>query len=197
MGSSNEITSDRLTYNFDNQSGPVVIVDPGNQNYGTVKKSYTIHGRTADRQFRQILFALRGRTKTFHLPLDTNDFILSRDINPADGALVVRRCGYTQYIGGTQETKRDIMVELYDGTRIPTTIISSRIVGEEEWLFLSQSIPATSRNDVRRIGYIPVARLDVDGIEIKRLTDSAGVSQVSLTFKFFDDRRIATPLPLS
>ncbi|MER3087982.1 hypothetical protein ABTU87_23945, partial [Salmonella enterica subsp. enterica serovar Infantis] len=62
-GSSNEITSDRLTYNFDNQSGPVVIVDPGNQNYGTVKKSYTIHGRTADRQFRQILFALRGRTK--------------------------------------------------------------------------------------------------------------------------------------
>ncbi|EME3429215.1 TPA_asm: hypothetical protein G0K32_09010 [Salmonella enterica subsp. enterica serovar Typhimurium] len=196
-GSSNEITSDRLTYNFDNQSGPVVVVDPGGQNYGTVKKSYTIKGRTADRQFRQILFALRGRTKTFHLPLDTNDFILSRDINPADGALVVRRCGYTQYIGGTQETKRDIMVELYDGTRIPTTIISSRIVGGEEWLFLSQSIPATSRNDVRRIGYIPVARLDVDGIEIKRLTDSAGVSQVSLTFKFFDDRRIATPLPLS
>lgn len=195
-GEANDITSDRYTFNYDNDSGPAVIVDPGNQNIGSVKKSYTIYGRTADRQFRQILFALQGRTKTFHLPLDTNDFILTRDINPADGALVVRRSGYTQFVGGKQETKRDILVELYDGTKIPTTIISSRTVQDEEWLFLSQSIPATPRSEVRRIGYMPVSRLDVDGIEIKRLTDAAGVSQVSLTFKSFDDRRAATPVPL-
>lgn len=194
--SGNEITSSRLTFSYDNQSGPVVMVDPGNQNYASVKKQYTINGRTNDRQFRQILFALKGRTKTFHLPLDTNDFILTRDINPADGALIVRRCGYTQYVGGTQETKRDILIELYDGTIIPTTILSSRTVQEEEWLFLSQSVPATSRNNVRRIGYMPISRLDVDGIEIKRLTDSAGVSQVSLTYKAFDDRREALPVPL-
>lgn len=195
-GESNSVTSDRLTFSYDNESGNVVVTDPGDQNFGSVKKAYTLFGRTADRQFRQILFALRGRTKTFHLPLDTNDFILTRDINPADGALVVRRCGYTQFVGGTQATKRDILVELYDGTLIPTTIISSRTVLDEEWLFLSQSIPATPRSQVRRIGYMPVARLDVDGIEIKRLTDAAGASQVSLTFKTFDDRRAATPVPL-
>lgn len=192
----NAVSTERQLYSFDNESGNVVTVDPGQQSYGTIKKSYQIHGRTNDRMFRQLLFALRGRTKTFHLPQGTTDFILTRDINPADGALIVRRCGYTQFVGNTQATKRDILIELYDGTRIPTTIISSRIVGSEEWLFLTQSIPATPMAQVYRIGYMPVARLDVDGIEIKRLTDSAGVSQVSLTFKIFDDRRRATPVPL-
>lgn len=194
--SAQETSIDRQIYMFDNESGMIESVDPGNQTRGNTKKSYQIHGRTNDRQFRQLLFALRGRAKTFHLPQGTEDFILSRDINPSDGALIVRRCGYTQFVGSTQATKRDIMVELFDGTQIPTTIISSRIVGNEEWLFLSQSIPATAMADVKSIGYMPVARLDVDGVEIKRLTDSAGVSLVSLTFKLFDDRRNAAPIPL-
>lgn len=192
----NDVSSSRQIYVFDNQSGVVTTVDPGLQNVGSIKKQYTIVGRTNDRQFRQILFAMCGRTTTFHLPQDTNDFILSRDISGAEGALVVRRCGYTQFVGSTQETKRDIMIELYDGTAIPTTIISSRTVENEEWLFLAQSIPSTPMHMVRRIGYMPLARLDVDGIEIKRLTDSAGTSQVSLTFKIFDDRREAAPVPI-
>lgn len=194
--SSQETNMDRKFYMYDNESGVIESVDPGGQSQGTIKKSFQLHGRTADRQFRQLLFALRGRTKTFHLPQGTEDFILTRDINPSDGALRVRRCGYTQFVGSKQTTKRDIMIELYDGTRIPTTIISSRIAGNEEWLFLSQSIPATAMEDVRLITYMPVARLDVDGIEIKRVTDSAGVSLVSLTFKLFDDRREATPVPI-
>ena len=194
--SAQETNMDRKFYMYDNESGVIESVDPGGQSQGTIKKSFQLHGRTADRQFRQLLFALRGRTKTFHLPQGTEDFILTRDINPSDGALRVRRCGYTQFVGSKQTTKRDIMIELYDGTRIPTTIISSRIVGNEEWLFLSQSIPATAMEDVRLITYMPVARLDVDGIEIKRVTDSAGVSLVSLTFKLFDDRREATPVPI-
>lgn len=192
----NDVSSSRQLYVFDNQSGVLTTVDPGLQNIGSVKKQYTITGRTNDRQFRQLLFALKGRTMTFHLPQDTNDFILTRDISGAEGALVVRRCGYTQFVGSTQETKRDIMIELYDGTAIPTTIISSRTVENEEWLFLAQSIPSTPMHMVRRIGYMPVARLDIDGVEIKRLTDSAGTSQVSLTFKLFDDRRKATPVPI-
>nr|ELR5076389.1 hypothetical protein [Providencia rettgeri] len=194
--SAQETNMDRKFYMYDNESGVIESVDPGGQSQGTIKKAFQLHGRTADRQFRQLLFALRGRTKTFHLPQGTEDFILTRDINPSDGALRVRRCGYTQFVGSKQTTKRDIMIELYDGTRIPTTIISSRIVGNEEWLFLSQSIPATAMEDVRLITYMPVARLDVDGIEIKRVTDSAGVSLVSLTFKLFDDRREATPVPI-
>lgn len=194
--SSNQITDTRKSYTFDNLTGLLSVVDPGGQSSGSAKKSYTITGRDEDRKLRQLLFMLQGRTRTFHLPLGTNDFILVRDISPADGAIIVRRCGYTQYLGGNQAVKRDILVELYNGTAIPTTIISSRIVGDEEWLFLSQSIPATKMSDVLRIGYMPVARLDVDSVEIHRLTDGAGVSQLSLTFKTFDDRRKATPIPL-
>lgn len=196
-GTEAEVNIDRLAFAFDNQAGIPVIVDPGEMAYETVKRYYTITGRTADRQFRQILFALRGRLKTFHLPLHTNDFILTRDINPSDGALVVRRCGYTQYVGNNQPIRRDILIELYDAPPIPATIISSRTVEQEEWLFLSESIPATVRTRVKRIGYMPVARLDIDGVEIKRLTDSAGISQVALTFKLFSDTREAAPIPIT
>lgn len=192
----NSVNQSRNSYTFDSESGLMAYGDPGGQNIGSIKKSYTLTGRAEDRYFRELLFMLKGRTRTFHLPQNTNDFILVRDIQPADGALVVRRCGYTQFIGGNQATKRDILIELYEGESIPATIISSRIVGEEEWLFLSQSTQFIPMHNVLRIGYMPIARLDVDTVEIKRLTDGAGVSQVSLTFKTFDDRRQAAPIPI-
>lgn len=187
---------DRQAYQWDNQVGNIYNVDPGNTASVWEKMSYHIHGRDAMHDFKQNIYKMAGRWKELHVPTGHNEFELSRDISQSAGALVVYRSGYTQYNDVRQATRQDILIELWDGSQIPNTIISTRVIEDEEWLFLSETIPSLSKDDVRRISYMPRSRLDIDAVEINRLTDADGVSTVTLTFKAFVARRNAPPIPI-
>lgn len=171
----------------DNETGIPDIYDPTNQASTNVRQAYQLITRDEHTAFLDLLFAMQGRWRTFHLPTKRGDFDLVADINPVQGALLVKRCGYTQYGGADQSIMRYIRIEKYDGTVIFNTIISSRIISGVEWLYLAETIGYHNMHDIKQICYMPVARLDIDNIEIERLTDSKSV--VSLTFKTFDDRR--------
>jgi hypothetical protein len=130
------------------------------------------------------------------VPTGHDEFVLTRDISASQGAIIVARSGYNQYNLSQQAIRRDICIELYDGTKLFNTIISSRVVEDEEWLFLSETVPSLPLANVRRISYMPRSRLDIDAIEINRLTDADGASQVALTFKAIVERRNAPPIPI-
>jgi hypothetical protein len=191
-----DLSYDRNTYQWDNQVGNPYIVDPGATATANEKFSYTIFGREEMHDFKCNIYKMSGRWRELHVPTGHNEFELSRDVDTSQGALVVARSGYSQYRLSQQATRQDILIELYDGTRYPNTIISSRVVEDEEWLFLSETLPSVSKDQVRRISYMPRSRLDIDAVEINRLTDADGASQVALTFKAIVERRNAPPIPI-
>lgn len=185
---------ERQNYMWDNEIGTVYNRDPGGQAFTNLQYTYHVHGRQQMKQFKDVLYALSGRWKEIHVLSGQNDVALSRDIDAAQGALVAHRSGYQQYGTVNQNVRRDILIELYDGRQLPNTIISSRVIGDEEWLFLSETVVAIPKEQVRRISYMSRARLDIDGIEITRLTDADGASQLPLTFRTMTERRVATPV---
>lgn len=188
------LTFDRNLYPWDNEIGNVYTADPGNWVSTSQKFSYHIQGRSDLWRFKQMLYKMSGRWREFHIPTGHDDIALSREVSSSQGALIAYRSGYSQYNLNNQNTRRDILIELWDGTLMPNTIISSRVVGDEEWLFLSETTPAIPKELVKRISYMPRGRLDIDGIEIQRLTDADGAATVSLTFKTLDERRVAPPV---
>lgn len=178
---------DRHAYTLDLGTGPVSTVDPGNQSATNTRMVFHLDSRAKIRAFEQLMFAMAGRHKTFHLPTWANDATLTRNVVPSEGALVVRRSGVSLYTDADQAIRTDILIQLYDGTLLPNTVISARSVGDEEWLYLSETTPALDMASVKRISYMPVSRLDVDSIEL--LMPTAEVATVALTFKSFQDRR--------
>jgi hypothetical protein len=191
-----DLTFDRVTYSWDNQVGNPYIVDPGATATTNEKYGYTIYGRAAMHDFKTNIYKMAGRWREMHVPTGHDEFVLTRDIDAAQGALIVSRSGYNQYNLSQQAIRRDILIELYDGSKLFNTIISSRVVEDEEWLFLSETIASVPKAQVRRISYMPRSRLDIDSIEINRLTDADGASKVALTFKAIVERRNAPPIPI-
>lgn len=187
------LSFERQTYDWDNTIGNIYRRDPGGQAFTGIQGTYHIQGREDMHRFKQLLYKLCGRQREIHVPTLQDDIVLARDIEPGLGALVAYRSGYQQFGTSIQNVRRDILIESYDGTLHPNTVISARVVGDEEWLFLSETIPAIPKEQVRRISYMPRSRLDIDGVEINRVTDSDGVSQVSLSFRSMSERRDATP----
>lgn len=181
------ITIARNAYPNDIGTGVVYTVDPGNQAATSTKAVFHIPGRQEIKDFEKLMMAIAGKSSTFHFPTWRSDLELVRNIVPSEGAIAVKRCGVSQYLGANQKIRTDILIQLYDGTLIPNTIISAHAVADTEWLFLSETTPAVDLNDVRRISYMPVSRLDVDTIELMHLTDA--VATVSLTIRALDDRR--------
>lgn len=191
-----DLTFDRVAFQWDNQVGNVYVVDPGATATTNEKYGYTIYGRDAMHDFKCNIYKMAGRWREVHVPTGHDEFVLTRDISASQGALIVARSGYNQYNLSQQAIRRDICIELYDGTKLFNTIISSRVVEDEEWLFLSETVPSLPLANVRRISYMPRSRLDIDAIEINRLTDADGASQVALTFKAIVERRNAPPIPI-
>lgn len=191
-----DLTFDRVAFQWDNQVGNVYVVDPGATATTNEKYGYTIFGRDAMHDFKCNIYKMAGRWREVHVPTGHDEFVLTRDISASQGAIIVARSGYNQYNLSQQAIRRDICIELYDGTKLFNTIISSRVVEDEEWLFLSETVPSLPLANVRRISYMPRSRLDIDAIEINRLTDADGASQVALTFKAIVERRNAPPIPI-
>lgn len=190
------LTYDRVSYTWDNQVGNPYVNDPGATATTNEKYGYTIYGRDAMHDFKTNIYKMAGRWRELHVPTGHDEFVLTRDVDSEQGALIVARSGYNQYALSQQAVRRDIIIEMYSGAVLYNTIISSRVVEDEEWLFLSETIASVPKEQVRRISYMPRSRLDIDSVEINRLTDADGASQVALTFKAIAERRNAPPIPI-
>lgn len=180
----------RTFQDLDNVVGLRAITDISQQTFATQRFSYMLKGRGEMDLIRRLLFWARGKQMLFHIPTMNDDLTLAREYAMDDNALVVHRVGYSQHQAAQQDIRRGVMLWLLDGTYSFNTVVSSRIIGDEEWLYLEDRIPNLLSASVRRISYLALGRLDTDTIEINRHTDSDGVSEISLMFKTLDDRRV-------
>jgi hypothetical protein len=188
-----EATFDRVIFQTDNDTGIPYVIDGGNQETQMWSLPLILNGPKQHYTLNQLLFAMAGQQMPFHAPTWMKDLTLTRDISAQDGAIIVEQVGYTYYGAIGQDIRRWIYIEKNDGTVIMNRIAGSSIEGNEEWLFLEQTIGNIAMKDIRVLCFMPYARQSTDTVEITHHTDINGVSECMLAFQGFIERRDGTP----
>jgi len=166
---------------IDGKTGGVLIDDISGTPWPIQSHRWQVYGRVAHDALRQLLYALAGKVGRVWLPTWQDDFYPAADA--AGSTMDVTNGGYTAYLHG-QNGRRDIRVQLADGTVLYRRIIASaEIDTDTERLQLDSAWPSTiAKANVVSISFMALCRLDTDAVEIQHWTDSAGAAACAVTF---------------
>lgn len=183
----------RVNSTLDNTIGIPLRRDIGGISFPGSKSTNFILGRAALDDMRSFLYYMRGKANAAWVINPTDDFVLTHGLLSADTGIVVRRSGFAD-LNGPQTSRQDIRILLTDGTSLYRRITGAIVNGGGLTETLSidsaigQDIP---RNEVVRISFMAIGRLDQDLVELSHTTDADGVCNVSLAVKLVPDLRDA------
>lgn len=182
---------DRILEEMDNQTGIPFRHDSAGTAFANQSYRWVMEGREELTSFRSLMFSLRGRLSPLWVPTFFDDFFLAAPVDAWDDMLTVRDVGFTK-AGGPRTSRRDIVIELFDGQRLYRRINESILAADgTERLSLDAPLPfAFDTTAVARISFLALARLDHDNIEISHRTDTAGMSIAKATFRNAPELRI-------
>jgi hypothetical protein len=141
-------------------------------------------GRAEEARMRRLLYFLAGRQGALWLPTHADDLTVIDIAAGSSAALDVAWCGYTRF-GAAHPGRRDIRVELRDGAILLRRITAAtELTAEIERLAVDQPWGQTfSPDDVVRVCFMTLCRMDSDGVAFDHVTDSVGVAQTELIFR--------------
>ena len=159
----------RATDEFDNGSGPIVVDIKNNWVNSAKAITFDVLTRAERWAARQWIHSRRGRQKGFWLPTWNPDLILLEDVGPTGAALTVRPIGYPLYYG-----VKDIMVQLKNGTRIFSRVLSGAVDPNENEVLALEAAVGTGFTvaEVDFICFMSHVRFNSDRVEIRH--DYAG-----------------------
>lgn len=160
---------------------PVVHNLPG-LNLRVQRDEFRLHGREAHTWFRSLVYSLDGRRVPIWIPAWG-----SRDLQPAGAiagnstALPIEWAGYTLF-GKDKPNRKDIRIELVDGTVFHRRITNAVAAGDTEALTLSAALSPTSiaAEAIESISFMALCTMASDEVEIEHVTDANGVAGSTL-----------------
>ena len=174
-------TYERMMSTLDNTTGIPVMSDVT----GRVLQQFSwwCKGRQTTHQLRGLFYALDGRRVPIWVPTIYSDF---EPVDPIyDGALAinVKRNGFTA-LGGPGPQREYILIHKQDGTRYYRKITNSVILGDgtTERIFIDEAMPEDI-NQLRRISFLVLSRLDGDTVELLHHTATRGMTTVTAVFR--------------
>lgn len=175
---------EEMTASLDNQTGKLIRTSTNDNDLNATSQDHMwwAKGRQQNMELRGLLYLLQGRKVPIWIPTYYTDLEL---VEPITDSLVVKRCGYTD-MGGPATNREFVYIDLKDGCAAARKVISSTLVGDgaTERLVLNRTIDAVIRpQDVRRISFLTLNRLDQDLISIVHHTDSHGLSTAKAVFR--------------
>lgn len=175
------LTFGRLVDVVDNMTSLPQYFDFTNRVFPTLNGSILAKTRAQFDDLKRTLYALAGRYASVWVPTLAEDFKVVAPIDSADVTVDVEYCGYTLFCQN-EPGRRDIAIELYDGTVYHRRIASSaEVSGTVERLTLNAALGAdVPVAQVRRVSYLMLMQQSTDGATIKHLTDHASTTLVSL-----------------
>jgi len=163
---------------FDSETVNPVVDDPIGYTTIVRRMDWLMKSRKERADFRKWLYARAGRWKPFWMPSWNEDFKLKSLLAGTDTKLVVEFAFYERFVPATP-MRNALMIELWNGTKIFKNILSVDEISEtEENVFIDSPVGFDIQlQDVKRISYLNLSRLDSDTIEIFHETDT--ISRVS------------------
>jgi hypothetical protein len=167
----------------DADTGPVTYVDYVDAPIRVASHRWLLQGRAAHGDFRSLLYGLRGRVGVLWLPSMSADLVLVAPMTSGAVTMTVEWCGYTLY-GRQQSNRRDIRIELRDGTVLYRRITGSvEDTGTEVLTIASAPGRAIAPSQVRLISFMTLSELTSDAVEINHVTDADGITKAALAFQ--------------
>lgn len=165
--------------------------DTANRPFPTQSHKWVLDGDGDHAQFYALLQTLRGKAIPVWVPTWMYDMRLALASASGSSTLTVARCGFA-LSGGPRPEREDIMIQMTDGQRIYRRITAAATDSQgREILLLDQPLTYQLREDnVLRICFMSLMRLDQDSVEIEHLTDIEGVSEVEVTFRAAPNLRV-------
>lgn len=151
-------------------------------NLRTLQNQWRLHGRDAHTWFRSLVYSLDGRRVPIWMPAwGSRDLQLASAIAGNSTALSIEWAGYTLF-GKDKPNRKDLRIELVDGTAFHRRITNSAAAGDTETLTLSAALGPTSiaPEEIESISFMALCTLASDEVEIEHVTDANGVAHATL-----------------
>ena len=156
-------------YDFETSKSPSIEYEG---DYPTVRFdiSVPLSTRSAIDEFKNWLYARCGRLTGFWFTVPDASLTLNADIGAGSGTISIVHANYNLF--GSQPGRRDIRIELFDGTAYYRRILTVNVADETtEFLGLDVSFPvAISISQVRRISFMQFSRLEADRVGLSYIT---------------------------
>jgi len=174
---------DRLSGSVDTDVGPIYYYDLPGMAFRAQSQNFKLYRRDKHTVFRSMLYALQGRVSMLWVPTWLQDVQLAQAIGSADVQIRVPWMGYSQF-GYLQQNRRDIAIELYDGTRFYRRITGSAESGDQEVLQLDAALGVgIDPSAVRAVGWLSMCGSASDAFQIQHINDADGVGYASINWR--------------
>ena len=150
---------------------------------------WMVYGREAQARMRSLWYFLKGRFKSVWIPTHSRDLIMNAPMSPSSLLLQVRSTGYVKF-GKMQPGRKDILITLRDGRVFMRRIMEAIEVEGGEALTLDSSLGLTASlqpEEVDRISFMALCRMDQDFIEVTHETDSDGLMSANTIWRSLRD----------
>lgn len=174
----------RLTSELDTGMAMPAITDVAQTAIPVIGHRRLLYGRAERSEYRSFLYALNGKQKAVWVPTHSDDLTVKSIILPSLDFFDIANCGYSRF-AFAQPGRRDIRIQLNDGTVIYRRIISAQEIGGGlERLRLDAVISQIiNPSEIYRVSYMALMRLDSDEVEIEHITDSEGIAESAIAFR--------------
>lgn len=173
----------RLGDSVDTDTAGVYYFDLPGLSFRVQSLEFLQHGRTSHTAFRSLLYALVGAAGEMWVPSWQDDLRLIAPVTATATQLQFAPCYYSVF-GAQQTNRRDIRIELVDGTVFYRRIIGSAQLANSETLQLDSALgQPVSPDQVNQISWLSVCALAGDTVEIDHDTDADGVATATLQWQ--------------
>ncbi|MFB5082474.1 hypothetical protein [Raoultella sp. C349492] len=170
----------RLQLELDNEYGIPYRTDTAGRAFVMQQHVWSEIGRTAQARLRGQLYHLRGRQRAIWVASQARDFI---PVGASGSTLAVAVAGFSEF--GVVPGRRDLRLQLADGTRIYRRILTATLQGDHELLALDDVVPDVAT--ISNVSLMALCRQNTDDITWEHATDADGFAQVSTTFRGLRD----------
>ncbi|HDR0690402.1 TPA: phage tail protein [Pasteurella multocida] len=175
----------RLIKMLDNETGLPFYLDTARKAFQVTSHRFVLQGREAQRKLRQLFYYLRGRQRAIWVATSTTDVTLKSDILVRN--LDIAFTHYTSTLKN-QTGRQDIRIECTDGAVHYRRIVTSSVVDEQtERLSFDGDELKIKRDDIAKISFLTLSRLESDQITWTHHTDADGVATVTVSFRGLRD----------
>lgn len=160
---------------LDSQYGTIAVVPKYNHDEHEQTLSTFCHTRSALWLWKQWLYSLRGKQKSFWLPTWGDEIQITTALIASASSITCAAIGYALYYA-----ESDILIELVDGTILLYHILGGADGGDgtERLQIDGQIGQYIALADIRHVCFVNHVRLDADRIEIKY--NMAGQASISV-----------------
>jgi hypothetical protein len=179
-----ELSLERKLRRLDSSTGPVALDDEAELPTASLALRFTLANREELDAHRGLLYAMAGRRCAVWVPSHAQDLELVATTAAGDTTMDVSRCGYVDHLQD-QPGRRDIRIELADGTVLYRRITGSTLVGSTIERLALSSAPGVelSPGGVALISFMALSRQAADSAELTYW--SGDVADTAATLRSF------------